>query len=129
MRKKTRHDKPNEILISGKRVLYRKLFSSVLHLDDWTPDYWHPINEHILESLAKNADEEAKINAERAEAGYAARFDFFYTKNYPKTFHFFSFFLFRNLADLAKKELEARKNGKAAGRIVHDENEKLKHEK
>jgi len=33
------------------------------------------------------------------------------------------------LADLAKKELEARKNGKIAGRIVHDENEKLKHEK
>ena len=37
VRKKTRYDKPNEILIS----------------DDWTPDYWHPINEHILESLAK----------------------------------------------------------------------------
>ena len=38
-------------------------------------------------------------------------------------------YFFRNLADLAKKELEARKNGKVAGRIVHDENEKLKHEK
>ena len=45
-----------------------------LILDDWTPDYWHPINEHILESLVKNSEEEAKINAERAEAGYAARF-------------------------------------------------------
>ena len=78
VRKKTRYDKPNEILIS----------------DDWTPDYWHPINEHILESLAKDTEGEAAVNAERKAAGYAAH----------------------NLAELARKELEARKNGKDPGR-------------
>lgn len=76
MRKKTRHDKPNEILISGKSLSKNHSYPFWI-LDDWTPDYWHPINEHILESLVKNSEEEAKINAERAEAGYAARFDDF----------------------------------------------------
>ena len=41
-----------------------------------------------------DSENEEKVNAERAAAGYAQR----------------------NLADLARKELEARKAGKVAGR-------------
>ena len=78
-----------------------------MHLDDWTPDYWHPINEHILESLAKNADEEAKINAERAEAGYAARFQKI------TLFHFSKYFIFQKSGRFGEKRARSTKKRKS----------------
>ena len=72
VRKKTRYDKPNEILIS----------------DDWSPDYWQPINQHIIEQIASNPEEQKKFAKLREAAGYAVD----------------------DRAALAKAELERRKH-------------------
>ena len=34
------------------------------------PDFWHPINEHILEALAGDSSNEDEVNKEREAAGY-----------------------------------------------------------
>ena len=66
-------------------------------LDDWSPDYWQPINEHIIEKIASDPEEQKKFAELRKKAGYAVE----------------------DRAERARQELEARKS-KPAGRKKED---------
>ena len=67
--------------------------SNNFFLDDWSPDYWQPINEHIIEKIASDPEEQKKFAELRKAAGYAVE----------------------DRAERARQELEARKL-KPAGR-------------
>ena len=61
------------------------------YLDDWSPDYWQPINEHIIEKIASDPNEQKKFADLRKAAGYAVE----------------------DRAERARLELEARKSNPA----------------